>query len=165
MDRSRISSLQKTKILAGDSSERDVRHSSIHTQSPLPFWYIVGPSNHWFQDDNQRLKPGPSKIVETPTRGAIADAPCIPNNCNCGNLWNIVGPPYFECPSSRALTQVLPCSEASVSNLSQISMIVGPERSYWILHHDHWNEEALRTFLLRKKRELVSVWQSLKKEG
>lgn len=24
-------------ILAGDSSERDVRHSSIHTQSPLPF--------------------------------------------------------------------------------------------------------------------------------
>ena len=40
-------------------------------------------------------------------------------------------------------------------------MIVGPERSYWILHHDHWNEEALRTFLLRRKRELVSVWQRL----
>jgi len=44
-------------------------------------------------------------------------------------------------------------------------MIVGPERSYWILHHDHWNEEALRTFLLRRKRELVSVWQPLKKDS
>lgn len=32
------------------------------------FWYIVGPSNHWSQDDNKRLKPGPSKIVETDFR-------------------------------------------------------------------------------------------------
>ena len=95
--------------MAGDSSERDVRHSSIHTQSPLPFWYIVGPSNHWFQDDNQRLKPGPSKIVETPTRGAISDAPCIPQ------LWKFLkysgmglSPKFWLCPSSRALTQVLP---------------------------------------------------------
>lgn len=54
---------------------------------------------------------------------------------------------------------------SALKSFSKIEMIVGPERSYWILHHDHWNEEALRTFLLRKKRELVSVWQPLKKEG
>jgi len=42
-------------------------------------------------------------------------------------------------------------SKAPDSILSQRQMIVGSESSYWILHHDHWNGEALRTFSFTKE--------------